>query len=104
MIAFKDIPTKQWIKATLACLAYILFVAWVGNYWWLLLLPVIADIYLTKIIPWTFWKKVKNPHLYSLFSWIDAIVFALIAVYFINNFAFQNYQIPSSSLEKSYSC
>lgn len=34
-------------------------------------------------------------------SWIDAIVFALIAVYFINTYLFQNYKIPTSSLEKS---
>lgn len=34
-------------------------------------------------------------------SWVDAIVFALIAVYFINTYLFQNYQIPTSSLEKS---
>ena len=34
-------------------------------------------------------------------SWVDAIVFALVAVYFINLFFFQNYVIPSSSLEKS---
>ena len=34
-------------------------------------------------------------------EWVDAIIFALIAVYFINTFFFQNYQIPSSSLEKT---
>jgi signal peptidase I len=34
-------------------------------------------------------------------SWVDAIVFALVAVYFINLFLFQNYQIPTSSLEKT---
>lgn len=34
-------------------------------------------------------------------EWVDDIVFALVAVYFINIFIFQNYQIPSSSLEKS---
>ncbi len=34
-------------------------------------------------------------------SWVDAIVFALVAVYFVNIYIFQNYQIPSSSLEKS---
>ena len=34
-------------------------------------------------------------------SWVDALVFALVAVYFINLFFFQNYVIPSSSLEKS---
>ena len=42
-----------------------------------------------------------NAFLYTLFSWIDAIVFALVAVYFINLYIFQNYQIPSSSLEKT---
>jgi len=34
-------------------------------------------------------------------DWVDAIVFALAAVYVINIYFFQNYQIPSSSLEKS---
>ena len=34
-------------------------------------------------------------------GWVDAIVFALVAVYFVNQFLFQNYVIPSSSLEKS---
>lgn len=34
-------------------------------------------------------------------SWVDAIIFALVAVYFVNIYIFQNYQIPSSSLEKS---
>ena len=34
-------------------------------------------------------------------SWVDAIVFALVAVYFVNLYFFQNYVIPSSSLEKS---
>ncbi len=100
-IDFKKVPTKQWIKMAAACLLYILFITWVGNFWWLLLLPFIADVYITKLIPWTFWKNIKNPRLRSLCSWIDAIVFALVAVYFINNFFFQNYQIPSSSLEKS---
>ena len=80
---------------------YVLFIAWVGNYWWLLLLPFIVDIFVTRFIPWDFWKKTKNKVLYTIFSWIDAIVFALVAVYFINLYLFQNYQIPTSSLEKS---
>ena len=48
-----------------------------------------------------FWKKSKNPAVRSVMSWVDAIVFALVAVYFVNIYIFQNYQIPSSSLEKS---
>lgn len=94
-------PAKNWIKCAIWSLIYVLFIAWVGNYWWLLLLPFIVDIFVTRFIPWDFWKKTKNKVLYTIFSWIDAIVFALIAVYFINLYLFQNYQIPTSSLEKS---
>ena len=92
---------KQWIKASVWCIIYILFIAWVGNFWWLLLLPIIFDLFITKFIPWDCWKKTKNKVLYSIFSWIDAIVFGLVAVYFINLYLFQNYQIPTSSLEKT---
>ena len=101
MLKLKDIPLKQWIKAIIATLFYVLFIVWVENYWWLLLLPLILDVYLTKFVPWTFWKKTKNKFLYSVMSWVDAIVFALVAVYFINTYLFQNYKIPTSSLEKS---
>ena len=94
-------PLKQWIKCSVWCLIYILFIAWVGNYWWLLGLPVVFDLFITNYIPWTWWKSTKNKSLLSVMGWVDAIVFALVAVYFINTFLFQNYQIPSSSLEKS---
>ncbi|MBO7724703.1 MAG: S26 family signal peptidase, partial [Paludibacteraceae bacterium] len=88
-------PLKQWVKAVFWCLIYVLFIAWVGNFWWLFLLPFIFDAYVTRFIPWDFWKNTKNKMLYSIFSWIDAIVFALVAVYFINLYLFQNYKIPS---------
>jgi len=94
-------PLKQWIKCIVWSLIYILFIAWVGNYWWLLGLPVVVDLFITNYIPWTWWKNTKNKSLLSVMGWVDAIVFALVAVYFINTFLFQNYQIPSSSLEKS---
>lgn len=94
-------PLKQWIKAILWSIIYILFIVWVGNYWWLLLLPLVFDAFITHYIPWTWWKKSENKALLSVMSWVDAIVFALLAVYFINTFLFQNYQIPSSSLEKT---
>ncbi len=96
-----DQPLKQWIKAIIWCLVYILFIIWVGNFWWLLLLPVIFDSFITHFIPWTWWKRSKNKKLLAVMGWVDAIVFALVAVYFINTFLFQNYQIPSSSLEKT---
>ena len=108
------------MRAGIWCTLYIAFVIWVAwgdwkSLWWLLLLPLIADMFTTKYIPWSWWKKYKpeeskddsrkskagNALLYTIFSWIDAIVFALVAVYFINIYIFQNYQIPSSSLEKT---
>lgn len=104
----KNVKKSGWIKAGIWCAIYIAFVVWVAwgdwaSLGWLVLLPLIADMFTTKYINYGWWKKYKdtNPTLYTIFSWIDAIVFALVAVYFINLYLFQNYQIPSSSLEKS---
>ncbi len=104
----KNVKKSGWIKAGIWCAIYIAFVIWVAwgdwaSLGWLVLLPLIADMFTTKYINYGWWKKYKdtNPTLYTVFSWIDAIVFALVAVYFINLYLFQNYQIPSSSLEKS---
>ena len=91
----------QWIKCTIAILLYLAFLIWVRSWWGLIVVPFIFDIYITKKIPWSFWKKSKNPTVRSIMSWVDAIVFALVAVYFVNIYIFQNYQIPSPSLEKS---
>ena len=66
----------------------------------LIIVPFIFDNYITKKIRWTWWKDAEGPVRFIM-SWVDALVFALVAVYFINLFAFQNYVIPSSSLEKS---
>jgi signal peptidase I len=92
---------RQWLKCCIAIVLYLLFLIWVKSWWGLLFVPFIFDIYITKKIPWTFWRNSKNEMVRSIMSWVDAIVFALVAVYFVNNYIFQNYQIPSSSLEKS---
>lgn len=97
----KKIEKKQYIKFAIAAVLYGLFILWMQNGWLALGYILLIDIYLTKYIPWGFWKKTKNPTLKSIFDWVDDIIFALVAVYFINLFVFQNYQIPSSSLEKS---
>lgn len=97
----KKIEKKQYIKFAIAAVLYGLFILWMQNGWLALGYILLADIYLTKYIPWGTWKKTNNPTLRSIYDWIDDIIFALVAVYFINLFIFQNYQIPSSSLEKS---
>lgn len=104
----QSVTRRDWIKAAVWGALYVIFVIWVAwgdwaSLGWLAILPVIVDAFTTKYINWGFWRKYKdtNPTLYTICSWIDAIVFALVAVYFINLYMFQNYQIPSSSLEKS---
>ena len=118
----KKVTPKGWVSCGVWSVVYVVFVVWVAwgdwaSLGWLVLLPIIMDMFTTKYIPWNWWKKYKpltkeeekdgkqNPHanswLYTICSWIDAIVFALVAVYFINVYIFQNYQIPTSSLEKT---
>ena len=112
MKSFKDrineVTRGGWIRAGIWGTLYVVFVFWVAwgdwkSLGWLVLLPLIVDAFTTKYINYGWWRKYKDtqPALFTLCSWIDAIVFALVAVYFINLYIFQNYQIPSSSLEKT---
>ena len=103
-----EVTRGGWIRAGIWSALYVAFVIWVAwgdwsSLGWLVLLPLVIDAFTTKYINYSWWRKYKDtkPVLYTVCSWIDAIVFALVAVYFINLYVFQNYQIPSSSLEKS---
>ena len=93
-------PKVQWAKFICVLVLYLLFLYWVKSWWGLLVIPFIYDVYITKKIRWQWWKDSEGPVRWVM-SWVDALVFALVAVYFINLFFFQNYVIPSSSLEKS---
>ena len=93
-------PKVQWAKFIAVLLLYLLFLYWVKSWWGLLVVPFIYDVYITKKIKWQWWKESESVVKFIM-SWVDALVFALVAVYFINLFFFQNYVIPSSSLEKS---
>ncbi len=96
-----EAKTKQWVKFSIATLLCIVFTIWSGALWILLLIPFLGDLYVTKYIPWGAWKESNNKTVRTVAEWVDAILFALVAVYLINVFFFQNYKIPSSSLEKS---
>lgn len=92
---------KQWIRFVVVLALYLLFIIWLKSWLGIVVIPFIFDAYITKKIPWTWWKKSKNKTVLTVMGWVDAIVFALVAVYFVNLYFFQNYVIPSSSLEKS---
>jgi signal peptidase I len=97
----KRVKTTRWVRFGIVALIYVLWTLWMGNPWLLLGLLLLGDIYLTQFIPWGAWKGMKKGWKRTLMSWVDAIVYALVLVYFLFLFVGQNYQIPSSSLEKS---
>ena len=101
MKKIQEISRKNWIKGTAMSLLFIAFLIWVKSWMGLIALPFIFDAFTFRIIKWDWWKQLKNKALYQIMGWVDAIVFALVAVYFVNIFLFQNYAIPTSSLEKS---
>lgn len=102
-MSIKDIYHNKWTRLGFWSLLYILWVIWLGNFWWLFGLVIIFDFHITRRVNWTFWKKdykdgeKKN----ILLEWLDAIIFAVIVVTFINIFFFQAFKIPSSSMESS---
>lgn len=90
---------KRWLMAVAWSAVVVWMTVWMSNGWLLLLLLLVADVELTRIVPWSGWRRVKNKWLKTVLDWADAVVFALVAVYFINLYLFQNFQIPSSSME-----
>jgi len=91
---------KKYIRFAIAAAIYILIVIWIGNFWLLLGLGIFFDVYVTEKVNWSFWKK-RNGDNNAFIEWLDALIFAVIAVSLINIFLFQNYRIPTGSMEKS---
>lgn len=97
----KPLSWKDWAMCAIVLTGYTAFLIYIQSWWGIILYPFLFDNYITKYIYWTWWKDLENPVGRTIMSWIDALVFALVAVYFVNIYLFQNYTIPSSSLEKS---
>ena len=102
-MSLKEFTQCKWTKFGFWALLYTAWVIWLGNFWWLFGLVVIFDIFITRKVRWNFWKKrYKEGEKHSIWNdWLDAIVFAVIVVTFINMFFFQAFKIPSSSMERS---
>ena len=90
----------HWTKFIIVTVLYLAFLIWVQSWMGLIVVPFIYDAYISKKINWKWWQYAERPVKFVM-SWVDALVFALVAVYFVNLFFFQNYVIPSSSLERS---
>jgi len=91
---------NKYFRFGLATLLFLLFIIWLGKYWLLIGVAIIFDIYVSQKVNWTFWKK-RNQKNSTFIEWLDALIFAVVAVTFINIYLFQNYKIPTPSMEKS---
>lgn len=99
----KEILHNRWFKFGFWAVLYTAWVIWLGNFWWLFGLVVVFDLYITKKVKWAFWRKTykegEKPNV--LLEWLDAIIYAVIVVTFINMFFIQSFVIPTSSMEKT---
>ena len=102
-MSLKEFTRNRWTKFAFWALLYIAWVIWLGNFWWLFGLIVIFDVFITQKVHWNFWKKryKEGEKKDALNDWLDAIIFAVIVVTFINIFFFQAFKIPSPSMEKT---
>lgn len=102
-MGLKDLYHNKWARMTFWSILYLMWVIWLGNYWWLLGLVVIFDHHITRKVKWLFWKKdyKEGEKRNAFLDWLDAIIFAVVFVTFINIFFFQAFKIPSSSMESS---
>ena len=97
----KSILRNKWFKFSIALIICLLMIVWVGNYWLLLGLPILFDVYISKKVHWAFWKKKGVAKQSATVEWVDAIIFAVVAATIIRMFFIEAYTIPTSSMEKS---
>ena len=102
-MSLKELYHNKWARFGFWAVLYIMWVIWLGNYWWLFGLVPIFDGHITKKVKWLFWKKnyKEGEKRNAVLDWLDAIIFAVVVVTFINTFFFQAFKIPSSSMESS---
>ena len=97
----KELFANKWVKFGLVTFIYLLFVLWLQNWWLILGVAVIYDIYISKKVHWAFWKKKDAEKQTKTVEWVDAIIFAVVAASIIRLFFIEAFTIPTSSMEKS---
>lgn len=107
-MSLKESVRNRWVKFGFWALLYVLWIIWLGSWWWGTLglvagLAIIFDLCITKKVKWLFWRKeYKKGEKHNVaLEWLDAVIFAVVVVTFINIFFFQAFKIPSSSMESS---
>ncbi len=103
----KEIYSNKWVKFGLYGAIYILwFVIWSRSWFALLGIVIIYDIYISGYMERYLWSPNRKlceqlPTYKSIYGWVSAAIFALVAAAILQNYIFQLYMIPTSSMEKS---
>lgn len=97
----KDFLANKYFKFGFAALIYLLWIIWLRNFWLLPGIVIIYDLYVSRKVNWTFWKKRDQKKKSAVIEWVDAIIFAVVAATLIRMFFIEAYTIPTSSMEKS---
>ena len=100
MKKIKDFFGNKWVGFALATILYVLwFVLWTGNWWMLLGVIVIYDLYISRLFYRYVWSKnarlcEKSPLYRSVYEWVNAIVFATVVASIIHLFRIPDVRDP----------
>ena len=68
------INKSRWIRFGIVSALFFGWVAWLGSWWVLVFWFLLFDIYITKFVPWNWWKFSENPVVRMVMGWVDAIM------------------------------
>ncbi len=101
MEKIRQILRNRYFRFALVAVPYLLVVIWVGNYWWLLGLPIVFDFYVSRKVKWLFLHKDGVKKQKAWVEWLDALLFAGVAALLIRLLLIEMFVIPSGSMEKT---
>ncbi len=96
-----QVSGRQWIKFGTWALPWLLLTIWIGNWWFLLALLIIADIHITRFVDWSLKSYNFPSKLKSLIYSIAFVLLALLISIAVKILLFEAYKIPTPSMEAS---
>lgn len=101
-IDFSSLSKSDWAWLIFWLVVSVALGIWSRNFW-VFLIPALLffDGYVTHIIPWRWWQKSDKPWVHSTMKLIEDIVVVVLLVHALNILIFQQFKIPTSSLEKT---
>ncbi|MDO5036341.1 MAG: signal peptidase I [Porphyromonas sp.] len=102
-IDFKSVKQRSWVWLAIYTIVLIAMTVWIGSVWvFVILWPFFFDICITHLIPWRWWERSDSVVLKKVMGLIEDLVVVFLLVHLLNIFLFQQFKIPTSSLEKTY--